>query len=59
MKVKLKGYTKNRLTCSSFVHETKKLKKQHALVLDMSVTPLCVTDTMKPVEIDTSAVTRV
>ena len=57
MKGKLQGYNKNRSTCSSFVNEAKKLNKQHALVLDMSVTPLCMAGIMNPVEIDISAVT--
>ena len=53
MKGKLQGYTKNQLTCNSFVHEAKNLTKQHALVLDMAVTALA----MNPIEIDISAVT--
>ena len=57
-KGKLQGCTKNRLTCSSFVHGAKKLQKQHALILDMSVTTLCQADTINPVEIDISAVTN-
>ena len=58
MKGKLQSYTKNRLKCSSFVHEAKKLKKQHALVLDMPVTPhlLCMADITNIFAIDLSAV---
>ena len=59
MESKLLGYTKNRLKGSSFVHEAKKLKKQqqHALVLDMPVTPLGFADITDTVKIDISAVT--
>jgi len=42
---------------SSFVHEAKQLKRQHALALGMPVTPLGMADTMNPVEIDLSAET--
>ena len=55
MEGKLQGYTKNRLKSSTFIHEANKLKT--TLALDMPVTPLCMADTMNPVEIDTLTVT--
>ena len=57
MKVKLSGYTKNRLKRSSFVHETKKLNKEYAHELTVPTTPLGMTDIIDPLENDLSAVT--
>ena len=55
MEVKLQGYTKNKLKISSLSMTPRNWKQQDALALDMPVTPLCMADTMNPVEIDISA----
>ena len=48
MKNRLQGFTKNRLKRSSFVHEAKKLKREPALALNMTVAPLGIDDITNP-----------
>ncbi|KAH3801828.1 hypothetical protein DPMN_155490 [Dreissena polymorpha] len=56
MSARVKGYTKNRIKGSSFVHEAKKLDKAYATDLTITTTPLGREDIIDPLQNDLSNV---
>ncbi|XP_052257940.1 uncharacterized protein LOC127862720 [Dreissena polymorpha] len=56
MSARVKGYTKNRIKRSSFVHEAKKLDKAYATDLTIPTTPLGQEDIIDPLQNDLSNV---